>query len=198
MDTLPYDCINLIVMEIFSHDTKFRRTCDVAVDAANLMLVGNDAFTTLGILVQEKLDPTGCKKNYDLWNKMRLSETVFNSSPLKILKKECLDRNLNISGTKAVLWERLMNAIENARPPKSCMLSSDFRSRMKYQRNFRICASKARSEYRLTEKDLYDIPCEYKQNPVYKTAAPMRLYAVSDVIRVAQEKQTLSPQQRKS
>ncbi len=200
MDTLPADCINLIVTEILEHD-KFRRVCDVAVDAANLMLVGNHAFTALSIEVQEKLEPTGRKTLLNLWNKMRLAENVCNNSPLKILQKECRDRDLKVSGTKAALWERLTNAIENARPPKVCILSADFQSQMRYQRKARICASNARSEYRLTEKDLSDLPCEYKTNPVYKTAAPMRLYFVRDVISVALEKQKLaisSPQKRRS
>lgn len=52
----------------------------------------------------------------------------------------------------------------------------------------RICASTAKSEYSLSEKDLEMLPCLRVSNPHYRSAAPMRLYEESAVIAASIEK----------
>lgn len=45
----------------------------------------------------------------------------------------------------------------------------------------RVCASVAKAEYGLSEKDLDALSCDLSRNPHYRCAASMRLYLVSDV-----------------
>lgn len=52
----------------------------------------------------------------------------------------------------------------------------------------RICASRAKSEYKLTEGDLAELSYTSVKNPHYRSAAPMRLYVESEVKVVAEEK----------
>lgn len=52
----------------------------------------------------------------------------------------------------------------------------------------RITATTARSEYKLTDTDLDGLRCEHRRNPHYKSAAPMRLYAIRDVVQLAYQK----------
>ncbi len=44
-----------------------------------------------------------------------------------------------------------------------------------------VCATRAKSQYGLTERDLDALECRYVPNPHYRSAAPMRLYKVDDV-----------------
>lgn len=52
----------------------------------------------------------------------------------------------------------------------------------------RMCASRARDEYDLTEAELATLEVEYARNPHYRSAAPMRLYLISDLEAAAQAK----------
>jgi SAP domain/XPA protein C-terminus len=53
----------------------------------------------------------------------------------------------------------------------------------------RVCASAAKYEYNLTERDLQPLDCVYKRNPYYGSAAPMRLYCRLEVQELAEQKQ---------
>eukprot|EP00798_Chlamydomonas_sp_ICE-L_P006067 gene6067-biopygen1190 len=156
------------------------------------MLVGNVGFTELGIAVQEKLEPDGNLVKDEELERMRIHEGLLEASKADVLKKACRDRGLMVSGVKAALWRRLMEAEVVARPPRGCILSAKFRSEMRAMRCAHMCVSKAKLEYRLTERDLKTLSCELKRNPMYRSAAPMRLYLIRDVARVALEKHASS------
>eukprot|EP00798_Chlamydomonas_sp_ICE-L_P019766 gene19766-biopygen28588 len=161
------------------------------------MLVGNVAFTELSIAVQEKLEPDGNLVNDAVFERMRIHEGLSEASKADVLKKACRDRGLMVSGVKSELWSRLIEAEGVARPPRGCcILSAKFRSEMRAMRCARICVSKAKSEYRVTERDLKTLSCELKRNPMYRSAAPMRLYLIRDVARVALEKHVSSSHTR--
>lgn len=53
----------------------------------------------------------------------------------------------------------------------------------------KICASTAKADFKLTDRDLDSIGCEYVRNPHYRCAPAMRLYLLSDVIKLSEEKQ---------
>ena len=53
-----------------------------------------------------------------------------------------------------------------------------------------ICSTWAKSQYGLSEADLSTLECHLKRNPYYRTAAPMRLYALEDVERVSDYKRS--------
>eukprot|EP00798_Chlamydomonas_sp_ICE-L_P000203 gene203-biopygen2174 len=156
------------------------------------MLVGNVAFTELSIAVQEKLEPGVRLVNDAVFERMRIHEGLSEASKADVLKKACRDRGLMVSGVKAALWRRLMEAEVVARPPRVCILSAKFRSEMRAMRSARMCVSTVKLEYRLTEKDLTTLSCERKRNPMYQSAAPMRLYLIRDVARVALKKHASS------
>ncbi|KAJ3373000.1 hypothetical protein HDU91_001433, partial [Kappamyces sp. JEL0680] len=73
------------------------------------------------------------------------------------------------------------------------------RANEQYQK---ITATRAKSEFKLTERDLEDIPCVHVQNPYYRSSAPMRLYRLIEVKAAAQAKhggeQGLEEKKRKS
>ncbi len=50
------------------------------------------------------------------------------------------------------------------------------------------CATHARSEYGLTDRDLEALECQLVRNPHYRTAAPMRLYRVTELQALAARK----------
>lgn len=52
-----------------------------------------------------------------------------------------------------------------------------------------MCASRARDEYALSERDLAGITHRLVRNPHYRTAAPMRLYLIDDLAALAADKQ---------
>eukprot|EP00798_Chlamydomonas_sp_ICE-L_P006769 gene6769-biopygen1975 len=156
------------------------------------MLVGNVGFTELGIAVQEKLEPDGNLVKDEEFERMRIHEGLSEASKADVLKMACRDRGLMVSGVKAAFWRRLMEAEVVAHPPRVCILSAKFRSEMRAMRCARMCVSKAKLEYRLTERDLTTLSCELKRNPMYRSAAPMRLYLIRDVARVALEKHASS------
>jgi hypothetical protein len=185
MEKLPPDCIRTIAAKLAECDDKYRRMCDAAVDAASLLLVGNSAFTDLSIAVQEKLEPSGRARTAAEYDKMRLPGDLTDASTADKLKEACRVRGLQVSGVKAALWGRLRDAVEAVRPPRGCILSSKFRTETTAKRRARVCASTAKSDYLLTDGDLAALPCELVRNPVYRSAAPMRLYLVRDLIRAA-------------
>ena len=45
-----------------------------------------------------------------------------------------------------------------------------------------ICSTRAKQEWRLTENDLYGLDCKRVRNPHYRSADPMRLFKLSDVV----------------
>lgn len=53
----------------------------------------------------------------------------------------------------------------------------------------KICASTAKADFKLTDRDLDSIGCEYVRNPHYRCAPSMRLYLLSDIIKLSEEKQ---------
>jgi hypothetical protein len=183
MEKLPIDCIRTIAAKLTDCDDKYRRICDAAVDAVSLLLVGNSAFTDLSIAVQENLEPNG--RTAAQYEKMRLPDDLTDASTVNKLKEACRIRGLHVSGVKAVLWERLRDAVEAVRPTRGCILSSKFRTEMTAKRRVRVSASTAKSDYLLTDGDLARLQCELVKNPVYRSAAPMRLYLLRDVIRTA-------------
>ena len=185
MEKLPPDCLRLIAAKLAKCDDKYRRMCDAAVDAVSLLLIGNKAFTELSVMVQEKLEPNGRVRTAAEYEKMRLPPDLTDGSTTEKLKEACRARGLQVSGVKAALWGRLRDAAEAARPPRGCILSSQFRTETTKKRRARICASTAKSDYMLTDGDLAALPCELARNPVYRSAAPMRLYLQRDVIRAA-------------
>jgi hypothetical protein len=196
MELLPAGPLHIIALHLSKSDDKYHRLCDVSEDAANLMLVGNVAFTELSIAVQEKLEPGVRLVNDSVFERMRIHEGLSEASKADVLKKACRDRGLMVSGVKAALWRRLMEAEVVARPPRVCILSAKFRSEMRAMRSARMCVSTVKLEYRLTEKDLTTLSCERKRNPMYRSAAPMRLYLIRDVARVALKKHASSSHTR--
>lgn len=48
-----------------------------------------------------------------------------------------------------------------------------------------VCASRARSEYRIPESVLRPLECRKTRNPMYASAAPMRLYSREAVLAAA-------------
>lgn len=52
----------------------------------------------------------------------------------------------------------------------------------------RFTGSQAKAMYGLTAADLEGVPCELKRNPVYRSAAPMRLYSVLHLAPLARHK----------
>ncbi len=54
--------------------------------------------------------------------------------------------------------------------------------------NARITATRAKTEFRLTENDLLSLNETLVRNPHYRSAAPMRLYLLSDVVAASHEK----------
>ena len=52
----------------------------------------------------------------------------------------------------------------------------------------RMTATRAKSEYLLTENDLAQLGYEEARNPHYRNAAPMRLYDVDDLVEATLEK----------
>ena len=190
MELLPEGPLYIIASHISKSDAKYRRLCDVSKDAASLMLVGNLAFAGLSLALQEKLEPDGLLVNDAAFERMRITdEGLTETSKVNVLKKACRDRGLRVSGVKAALWRRLKEAEDVSRPPRGCILSAKFRSEMRAMSYARICVSKAKSEYRVTERDLSTLRCEL----VYKSTTPKLLYSVRDVARVALEKQETSP-----
>mmetsp|Transcript_8790 Transcript_8790/g.16405 ORF Transcript_8790/g.16405 Transcript_8790/m.16405 type:complete len:619 (-) Transcript_8790:447-2303(-) len=61
----------------------------------------------------------------------------------------------------------------------------------------RITLTRARSEYNLPREVLDDLPCKLTRNPHYRSAAPMRLYLLRDVLR-AEHKLSIERQNSKN
>jgi hypothetical protein len=45
-----------------------------------------------------------------------------------------------------------------------------------------VCASRAKSQYKLSEQDLGRLICALVRNPHYSSQAPMRLYNLAEVV----------------
>lgn len=58
------------------------------------------------------------------------------------------------------------------------------------QQNERMCKSKALSNYRLKQSDIEHLAAERVPNPHHVGSAPMSLYSIQDIVRVAQDKWT--------
>ena len=187
MDTLPQDCLRLIATELARTDRKYRRVCDVTADLASLALVGAQAFTALGKAVQEALEPDCQERALAEYEEGRLPPGVGEESRLEDMKAVCRDRGLPVSGNKASVWQRLLAAAPQY-PPVSCFLSKRLRSEAVKERNRRVTASAAKVDYMLTDADLASITYTLSPNPVYRSAAPMRLYLVSDIAAAALKK----------
>lgn len=56
----------------------------------------------------------------------------------------------------------------------------------------RITASRAKGEYGLNESDLDQLDCDLVRNPHYRSAAPMRLYLMTDVQAAAETKRQIA------
>ena len=187
MDTLPQDCMRLIATLLARTDGKYRRLCDVASDLASLALVGAPAFTALGVAVQDVLEPHCRERALAEFEEVRLPEWLRGESKLEEMKAVCRERGIPVTGPKAVLWARL-RAEAPTTPPRSCFLSTRLRAEALKERTRRVTSSTAKTEYMLDDKDLTQLEYQLAPNPVYRSAAPMRLYLLQDVIAAALKK----------
>jgi hypothetical protein len=121
-----------------------------------------------------------------------------------VLRAACVAAGCRRStGSKAQLWDALTTRMEELRkawrgkvaeaekvcgsplaPPSRCPLSATFLWGLKYDARERMCASRAKDEYQVTEKDLAPLSYVGKKSP-YRGGAPMRMYLLRDVARVA-------------
>jgi len=143
--------------------------------------------------------------------KFQLSPGITETSKVVALKEEC--RRFGRFGcplsarNKAAMWANITAALEESHreyekniqslrehatkpPPKlpTCFIRKEARKEIEEMRAKLITATRAKSEYLLNEKDLDNLACNLKRNPHYRSAAPMRLYRVVDVINAAHMK----------
>jgi hypothetical protein len=129
---------------------------------------------------------------------------ITSKSTIKDLRATLLEFNIKKScSLKADYWELLQasaqiaqadytNALKDLELKKDtyptlskCFIRPDKRLKIKKvktdYKTKRITATKAKTEYMLTEKELKTINCELVRNPHYGSAAPMRLYLLSEI-----------------
>ena len=122
------------------------------------------------------------------------------NSKIKEFQEELLKFNIRRkSGNKSDYWKLLQDAIQqdqlrytkaiedledkrDTRPtlPK-CFIRPEIIKKIKNVKEQRITITKAKKEYLLTDKDLESLKYESVQNPHYRSAAPMKLYLLSEI-----------------
>lgn len=185
------------------------------VAAANLALVGNSQLTLMAQMAWDKLEP-GCVAKHFTEQRLLQDNDYFEQSMARItpkhtlpagltehskvtdLKEFCRIIQVNVSGSKQVLWDRIQNKLPEfaaecdqakqhllrKRKGVACLISPATREEIINRANKNITASTAKSVFLMSEKDLDTLPCQLVTNPHYSCAAPMRLYRTIDVERL--------------
>lgn len=149
--------------------------------ACNLRAVGNSSFTALSNLMYEEIEP-GCTR------------IVHRVKPLFVIPddihkyKDVAKRLEKLNRKVATLNFEISIYNKKVRNLQVCPLNDAIRVLFKEEYNKRITASRAITEYLLTEDDLTKMKCEMVRNPHYRSAASMRLYLLREVRAYCQQK----------
>jgi len=87
---------------------------------------------------------------------------------------------------KELLAHDLEN-IEKSNKKKDGVQDEDYDEEESDDYGLRITVTRAKSEYGLREEHFWDLDCLKKRNPNYRSAAPMRLYLISEVASKARQ-----------
>lgn len=145
---------------------------------------------------------TNLKQQQHLGDPPSMPTDITSSSNIISLIAKCNELKCRRrTGTKAQLWRAIEDTVNKSfmaynnhmyeklkdKPKRrtSCPLNESERLNIIKFYNQRICASKAKNVYKLTERDLNGLECEHICNPHYRSAAPMRLYRLRDVIDIS-------------
>jgi hypothetical protein len=210
---LPLACLDLIASYIADYDDEWRLKCQVAKDAAATALSGK-SLHPLANMVYERLDPNS-KHAIEFVHDNELAKLLREKSALSIpdipidakltdLKELCKKYNCAVSGTKDVLRGRIIRVQQdvdgkikalddklhqwdkkNALKVWKCYVTRDVQITIESQRVRKVTASTAHTSYGLNDADLTPLRVEYKKNPHYRSAAPMRLYNLVQVVEAA-------------
>ena len=192
MDSLPplcYDQISISLTTLFQTNEKIA----AVQTAGSLALVGDERFSDLARKVYDACVDPGCLAAatavVDMDTEERKKATRAMALPLVDLREACKTLGITTSGTKAALQEKITKACASAASrlerPIEELPSCPVRDRIKAiivfcRKSSRLLttASAAEEPFRLSRKV---IPFEQRRNPVYRNAAPMRLYSPLDL-----------------
>jgi len=214
MDDLPALCVDLIGLKLAalcSKDPEWR----IARTAARMARVSREFHQAIASPLYDVLDPNCVetwKKHVDQDTRERdeilggplpsATLEVDANSKITDLKQACKTLGCASTGTKAVLWANLQEAVELARSkrkvaedlaservcpkPLACPVRSAVRALVKAQckePEVLVTLTTCRKEFGLKDEDLENLEVELRNNPRYRSAAPMRLYNKLDVLR---------------
>jgi hypothetical protein len=133
-------------------------------------------------------------------------DTVQESSPIADLRMAANECGVASARSKVETFRRVRDAVEaraelvrsstlharafEAGPANAPVLKNPIskESRERVLEPERLSATGARDRFVLTDRNLRTVTCELRQNPYCKSAAPMRLYRVSDLRILAENK----------
>lgn len=122
------------------------------------------------------------------------------------IKSVCAGLGCKRSGTKAQMLSEIASAVsqkererskkiedlkkryERAPRMPACFVTQKMRNLVAERRSTMMTATRAKSEYMLSEKDLDKLACTHKKNPHYRSGPPMRLYRLTDLLDAVDEK----------
>ena len=207
MNSLPQDCLELIVNKLLNQTPK----CDYHKVAASMILVDKQTFQSLAHLIWETIEPGCTQKGQDKHEKDKYEKDKYEKdkhekdkyeksiktiptappqdSKVVILRAFCREIGCSPSGSKQTLNENIAKAlkkqIELNKPRKnSCPLSKDAIQCILEKQEKYTTYTNAKSKYLLSDKDLKLLECKLCTNPHYRSGPPMRLYKVVELERL--------------
>lgn len=210
LSTLPELCVDMVTAALVSSfETSDRKELDAAVCAAVIAIVG---WREMSLALWDRVVDPGCVKGIladahtraTLEHDSLMDVTVDIPDTLLELRAACKSIGVSASGTKTKMATALLaarsskvaaakRALELAPTDfgrfreRACPVRSRVRLLVRAQKEeTRMSASAAKVHpYSLTDVVLSRIPCTLKANPMFRNAAPMRLYLTEDVIRAS-------------
>lgn len=184
MQTLPTDVLEIIATKLVAgcrDANPWRKPFDVVHDHAAVSMTAK-AFASLAGLLRAVAAPM-IPQNDRPASILTFDETVRLRGTLDGLKvaelKELLRSwGLLLAGPKRAMVERLRSFLTLCPDHAKSLVAVGARHR--YAR-VRMCASRAKSEFRLNDKALGALKYELVSNTHYRNAPPMRLYRIADL-----------------
>ncbi|KAI3428759.1 hypothetical protein D9Q98_007581 [Chlorella vulgaris] len=159
-ESLPEDVLELIGNRILQDVSPLWDRHDLLQLAAILMQVGSANTRSLARMLFAFLSP---RLGEDL------PDGVTEKSSIPQLKAACKAWGLSATGSKGVLWQRLLDEVQDCEdpeggdPPRYCIVAASTRAELTGCSSKRISQSKCKSIFDLTKSQLAHLPSEWQR-----------------------------------